>query len=107
MSALPLKADIPGRNVNVSFGPCVDGSELARTFFTSAALVGAATCSAFACGSHDRWPNTLRGSDPGQKHAFDDAVAHVGCPDRRMMVLKIRNVRSHAMSHCRIQISIY
>ena len=30
-------------------GPCVDGSELARTFFTSAALVGAAMCSA----SHD------------------------------------------------------
>ena len=27
-------------------GPCVDGSELARTFFTSAALVGAAMCSA-------------------------------------------------------------
>ncbi len=25
---------------------CVDGSELARTFFTSAALVGAAMCSA-------------------------------------------------------------
>ena len=26
--------------------PCVDGSELARTFFTFAALVGAAMCSA-------------------------------------------------------------
>ena len=34
---------------NRRFGPCVDGSELARTFFTSAALVGAAMCSA----SHD------------------------------------------------------
>ena len=33
-----------------------NGSELARTFFTSAALVGAAMCSAFECGSHDRWP---------------------------------------------------
>jgi hypothetical protein len=29
--------------------PCVDGSELARVFFTFAALVGAAMCSA----SHD------------------------------------------------------
>ena len=37
-------------------GPCVDGSELARTFFTSAALVGAAMCSAFERGSRDRWP---------------------------------------------------
>jgi hypothetical protein len=36
--------------------PCVDGSELARTFFTFAALVGAPVCSAFRCGSHDRWP---------------------------------------------------
>jgi hypothetical protein len=29
---------------------------LARTFFTRAALVGAAMCSAYACGSRDRWP---------------------------------------------------
>ena len=36
--------------------PCVDGSELARAFFTFAGLVGAAMCSAFKCGSHDRWP---------------------------------------------------
>jgi hypothetical protein len=27
-------------------GPCVDGSELARAFFTSQAWVGAAMCSA-------------------------------------------------------------
>ena len=31
-------------------------SELARRIFTRAALVGAAMCSAFRCGSHDRWP---------------------------------------------------
>jgi hypothetical protein len=31
---------------NVRFVPCVDGSELARAFFTFAALVGAAMCSA-------------------------------------------------------------
>jgi hypothetical protein len=28
--------------------------------------------------------NALRGSGPGQKDAFDDAVARVGCPDRRI-----------------------
>ena len=27
-----------------------------KGFLTSAALVGAAMCSAFECGSHDRWP---------------------------------------------------
>jgi len=34
----------------------VDGAELARTFFTFAALVGAAMCSAFECGTQGRWP---------------------------------------------------
>src|SRR3974390_2414095 len=28
--------------------------------------------------------NALRGSGPGQKDAFDDALARVGCPDRRI-----------------------
>jgi len=28
--------------------------------------------------------NALRGSGPGQQHAFDDAMALVGCPDRRI-----------------------
>jgi hypothetical protein len=50
------KATFGHQNAIGRDGPCVDGSELARTFFTSAALVGAAMCSAFACGSHDRWP---------------------------------------------------
>jgi hypothetical protein len=28
--------------------------------------------------------NALRGSGPDQKRAFDNAVAQVGCPDRRI-----------------------
>ena len=28
--------------------------------------------------------NALRGSGPGQQLAFDDAMAHVGCPDHRI-----------------------
>ena len=46
--------------------PCVDGSELARTFFTFAALVGAAMCSAFQCGTQAAGHNALRGSGPNQ-----------------------------------------
>jgi hypothetical protein len=42
-SGLPPKADSTRKSRHV----CVDGSELARTFFTFAALVGAAMCSAF------------------------------------------------------------
>src|SRR3954462_9765157 len=64
--------------------PCVDGSELARAFFTFAALVGAAMCSAFRCGHMTAGHNALRGSGPGQNLAFDNALAHVGCPDRRI-----------------------
>jgi hypothetical protein len=29
--------------------------------------------------------NALRGSGPGQLHAFDNAVARVGCPDRNKL----------------------
>jgi len=28
--------------------------------------------------------NAVRGSGPGQKDAFNDALARVGCPDRRI-----------------------
>jgi hypothetical protein len=56
MSAYPPITDMTVLIANWNDGPCVDGSELARTFFTGAALVGAAMCSAFGCGSHDRWP---------------------------------------------------
>ena len=38
MSALPPKADIPRDQQNFCFVPCVDGSELARTFFTFCSL---------------------------------------------------------------------
>jgi len=56
MSGLPPIATELRTSLEVRFVPCVDGSELARTFFTYAALVGAAMCSACRCGSHDRWP---------------------------------------------------
>jgi hypothetical protein len=56
MCALPPKADICGALAHVRFGPCVDGAELARAFITFAALVGAAMCSAFECGTQGRWP---------------------------------------------------
>jgi hypothetical protein len=37
--------------------------------------------------------NALRGSGPGQKLAFDDAMALVGCPNRRIDRLCITCVR--------------
>ena len=46
MTGSPQQADIISAYRLVGFVPCVDGSELARAFFTFAALVGAAMCSA-------------------------------------------------------------
>ena len=43
----PLNSRHQRQSSHVRFVPCVDGSELARAFFTFAALVGAAMCSAF------------------------------------------------------------
>ena len=37
--------------------------------------------------------NALRGSGPGQKAAFEDAVAQVGCTDRRIDGSALRAVR--------------
>src|SRR5882672_2845372 len=46
MSALVRIPDSSRTSQHVRKVPCVDGSELARAFFTYAALVGAAMCSA-------------------------------------------------------------
>ena len=43
--------------------------------------------------------NALRGSGPGQKLAFDNALAHVGCPDRRIDRLCITCCSSSQPSH--------
>src|SRR5215467_15902061 len=54
---------------------CVDGSELARLFFTSAGWsvqpCVRPICAVDVTAGH----NALRGSGPGQKPAFDDAPA--------------------------------
>src|SRR5262249_1788083 len=61
-----------------SFGSRVDGA-LARTFFTLAALVGAAMCSACSCGTRKAaGHNALRGSGPGQIQ--DTAIAMSAVP---------------------------
>ena len=43
--------------------------------------------------------NALRGPGPGQKPAFDNALAHVGCPDRRIDRLCITCCSSSQPSH--------
>ena len=64
--------------------PCVDGSELAelssRLQHWSVQPCVRPLDAVHMTAGH----NALRGSGPGQKPAFDNALAHVGCPDRRI-----------------------
>jgi len=83
-SALPPKADIAERDRHVRFVPCVDGSELARRIFTSQAWSVQPCVRPLSAVHMTAGHNALRGSGPGQKNAFDDALARVGCPDRRI-----------------------
>ena len=68
----------------VAFVPCVDGSELARAFFTSQAWSVQPCVRPLDAVHMTAGHNALRGSGPGQKPAFENAMAQVGCPDRRI-----------------------
>jgi hypothetical protein len=83
-SGPPLKADVGGRRNHVGYGPCVDGSGLARRIFTSQHWSEQPCVRPVSAVHLTAGHNALRGSGPGQKHAFEDAVALVGCPDRRI-----------------------
>src|SRR6516165_8666600 len=93
MSALPPKADIGTQPRDVRLVPCVDGSELARRIFTSQAWSVQPCVRPLSAVHMTAGHNALRGSGPGQKDAFNDALARVGCPDRRIDCSALRAVR--------------
>ena len=64
--------------------PCVDGSRLASQNVTSQHWSVQPCVRPVSAVRMTAGHNALRGSGPGQKPAFDDALAHVGCPDRRI-----------------------
>src|SRR5271167_4966015 len=78
------EADVTRTSRDVRLVPCVDGSELARRIFTSQAWSVQPCVRPVDAVDMTAGHNALRGSGPGQKRAFDDAVALVGCPDRRI-----------------------
>jgi hypothetical protein len=81
MSALPSSRD----RGHVRFVPCVDGSGLARTFFTSQAWSVRPCVRPLGAVHMTAGHNALRGSGCGQQHAFDNnAMAQVGWPDRQI-----------------------
>ena len=83
-SASSLIADITRTSSDVRLVPCVDGSELARAFFTLQGWSVQPCVRPLGAVHMTAGHNALRGSGPGHKPAFDNAVAHVGCPDRRI-----------------------
>src|SRR5438067_4411507 len=84
MPGSPPRTDFRTSSLPVAKAPCVDGSELARTFLTPQTW-SVQPCVRPVCAVHmTAGHNALRGSGPGQKPAFENAVAQVGCPDRRI-----------------------
>src|SRR5436309_1963431 len=61
-----------------------DGSGLAREIFTPQAWSVLPCVRPLGAVHMTAGHNALRGSGPGQQPAFDDAMARVGCPDRRI-----------------------
>jgi hypothetical protein len=77
--AHPHITDILGARFIRREVPCVDGSRLARAFFTPTGW-SVRPCVRPVCAVHmTAGQNALRGSGPGQKPAFKDAMALVGC----------------------------
>src|SRR5262249_1719773 len=99
MSALDNFADSSRTSPEVREVPCVDGSELARTFFTPAGWSVQPCVRPFGAVHMTAGHNALRGSGPGQNRAFKDAVALMGCPDRRIDRLCIPCCSSSQPSH--------
>jgi hypothetical protein len=84
-SAHPPRAAIKRTSRDFAFVPCVDGSVLARAFFTFAAWSVQPCVRPLDAVHMTAGHNALRGSGPGQNPAFDNnAMAQVGCPDRRI-----------------------
>jgi hypothetical protein len=99
LSAVARKRTNGPTSWDVRFVPCVDGSELARTFFTPAGWSVQPCVRPFGAVHMTAGHNALRGSGPGQDRAFKDAVALMGCPDRRIDRLCITCCSSSQPSH--------
>ena len=98
-SALPPKAAAIATERRGRFGPCVDGSELARRIFTSQVWSVQPCVRPLDAVHMTAGHNALRGSGPGQKPAFKNAMAQMGCPDRRIDRLCITCFSPSQASH--------
>src|SRR5664279_758304 len=75
--------------------PCVDGSGLARAFFTVLQHWSVQSCvRPFDAVHMTAGHNALRGSGPDQQLTFKNAMAHVGCPDRSPLAIMAQTIRA-------------
>ena len=100
MSALPPKADINRNAIGMSAKCHVwtapSWQELSsRLQHWSVQPCVRPVCAAHGAAGH----NALRGSGPDHKHAFDNALAQMGCPDRRIDRLCITCCLPSQLSH--------
>ena len=79
--------------------PCVDGSQLAREILTSRCWSVPPCVRPVDAVHMTAGHKALRGSGPGQLPAFDDTMALVGCPDRRIDRLCITCCSPSQLSH--------
>src|SRR5262245_29736014 len=80
-SLTPIVVDSTGRQLRAMCGRLRIGKENLHVADT----VGCSHVFGLICAVHmTAGHNALRGSGPSQKRAFDNALAHVGCPDRRL-----------------------
>src|SRR5262249_55226179 len=79
--------------------PSVDGSELATEILTSHCWSVQPCVRPVSAAHRAAGHNALRGSGPGQKPAFDNALALMGCPDRRIDRLRITCCSPFQPSH--------
>ena len=95
----PSKRTFVSASGTSAYVPCVDGSWLASQNFTSHRWSVQPCVRPVSAVRMTAGHNALRGSGPGQKPAFCDALAHVGCPDRRIDRLCITCCSSSQPSH--------
>ncbi len=84
MSDMVRISDLSQTSRDFRFVPCVDGSGLARRIFTSQTWSVQPCVRPLGAVHMTAGHNALRGLGPGQNLAFENAMAQVGCPDRRI-----------------------
>jgi hypothetical protein len=84
ISALPPRADVGADIVEPPLSAMCGRLRVGKDFLHAASWSVQPCVRPVSAAHRAAGHNTLRGSGPGQKPAFDNALALMGCPDRRI-----------------------